>query len=634
MSAICGILRFDGSDVAAGAVARMTRRLAHRGPDGIETVELGRLALGHCLMHVNREDVFEAQPIVDRDAVVVADLRLDNREALAAELGIADDALATMPDSLVLLHAWRRWGEDVAPHLLGDFAFAIFDRKAGTLLIGRDHMGQRQVYYHAGDGFLVFATEIGALFDAGDVPRRINENELARRLFWSSDKRPGHTIYADVALLPGGSTLRIGAAGESTLASYWQPHAGAEHLGRDNGYFVEAYRATIEEAVACRVRRLLAPPALAFSGGFDSGIIAEVAGPIVAARGHKVIAVASVLAEDCAERDARPAVETFRDRAGLDIHYYVRGTETNYDDPEAAFEESGGMSQRNTSRQGIHAIARRGGARLVMDGHGGDYTVNVYDTQWLGAMLKRGEFRRFAREFAAKRRFTGKRARSALRSDILPSLTPTRLVVWALAAKQGFAPLWRRRGLNRDFATRMLAGVVDRRTLHDGHPLGKHGPARMLKILRNTAMGAPGQGSPAARAGLDLTRPFHDKRIVELGLAIPDTLHFRDGRDRWLARTVFADRLPRRMIERQLVNDREQPDQFRMMREAAPRLLAETRALDRDSTMSRYVDLATAERLLARGAREEVKRDRIRTAAAMRALMTARFLAWVDRDNR
>src|SRR3569623_1156839 len=543
-----------------------------------------------------------------------------------ADLGIACD-------SLVLLHAWRRWGDDVAQHLLGDFAFAIFDRRAGTLLIGRDHMGQRQVFYHAGDGFLVFATEIGALFDAG-VPRRINETELARRLAWSSGERPGETIYEDVAVLPGGSTLRIDAAGGSALAAYWQPRAGAEHVGRDDAHFIAAYRATIEEAVACRVRRLVAPPALAFSGGFDSGIIAEIAAPIAAARGHKVIAVASVLAEDCPHRDARPAVETFRGRPGLDIYYYVRGTETNYDDPEAAFTESGGTSQWSVVRRGIHAIARDHGARLVMDGHGGDYTVNVYDTQWLGAMLKRGEWRRFARELRAKMRFTGKRLRSPLRSDILPSLTPDRLVAWALAARQGFAPLWRRRGLNRDFAARMLAaGAVDRATLHDGHPLKKHGPARMLKILRKPAMGAPGQGLPAARAGLDLTRPFHDKRVVELGLAIPDSLHFRDGRDRWLARTVFADRLPRRMIKRQLPNDREQPDQFRMMREAAPRLLAETRALARDSTISRYVDLATAERLLARGGREEVKRDRIRTAAAIRAIMMGRFLAWVDRRN-
>ncbi|HEX4695937.1 asparagine synthase-related protein [Sphingomonas sp.] len=633
MSAICGILRFDGEDVAAGAVARMTRRMSYRGPDGIETIELGRLALGHCLMHVNREDVYEAQPIVERDAVLVADCRIDNREALAAELGISSNALAAMPDSVVLLNAWRHWGDDVAAHLLGDFAFAIFDRAAGTLLIGRDHMGQRQVYYHAGEEFFVFATEVGALFDAGGVPRRINEQEVARRLFWSTVKHPGETIYAGVALLPGGSTLRINAAGGSTLAAYWQPRAGDEHVARDDAHYVAVYRATIEEAVACRVRRLIAPPALAFSGGFDSGIIAAVAAPIVA-NGGKLIAVASVLAEDDPERDARPAVETFRGRPGLDIHYFVRGAETNYDDPEAAFAESGGMAQRTMARDGIHAIARRCGARLVMDGHGGDYTVNVYDTQWLGAMLKRGDFGRFAREFRAKLRFTGKRPRSALRSDVLPSLTPNRVVAWALAAKQGFAPSWRRRGISRDFAARALAaGTIDRTQLNDGHPLRKHGPARMLKMLRQVAMGAPGQGSPAARAGLDLTRPFHDKRIVELGLAIPESLQFRDGRDRWLARTVFANRLPRRMIERQLPNDREQPDLFRMMREAAPRLLAETRALDRDSTMSRYVDLAVVERLLARGGREHVKRDRIRTAAAVRTLMIARFVAWVDRSN-
>ena len=150
MSAICGVVRFDGTDVAPRTAHRMAHAMKRRGSDAIEAIDLGRLAVGHCLLRVNREDVHEAQPIVERDAVLVADLRLDNREALAATLGIADVSLATMPDSEMLLAAWRRWGDDCARHLLGDFAFAIWDHAQGTLLLGRDHMGQRAVVYHHG----------------------------------------------------------------------------------------------------------------------------------------------------------------------------------------------------------------------------------------------------------------------------------------------------------------------------------------------------------------------------------------------------------------------------------------------------------------------------------------------------
>src|SRR4051812_10394615 len=220
MSAICGVVRFDGGEVSPRCAERMTRAMKHRGADGIETVELGRLALGHCLMRVNREDVHEAQPIVARDAVLVADLRLDNREELGAALGIADTDLATLPDSEVLLAAWRRWGADCARHLLGDFAFAVWDRASGTLLLGRDHMGQRVIHYHLGDGFLAFATELGGLFAADDVPRRLNEDELARRLLMSTERVEGEQVYADLHPLPGGTTLRLGPDGKAAMDRY------------------------------------------------------------------------------------------------------------------------------------------------------------------------------------------------------------------------------------------------------------------------------------------------------------------------------------------------------------------------------------------------------------------------------
>src|SRR4051812_38987305 len=112
MSAIFGIVRFDDGPVAQRDVERMGKTLAHRGPDGRKVAVEGGAGLGHCLMRVNQEDWFEAQPIRDGALIVVADARIDNREALAAEIGIGDAALRDMPDSAVLLAAYRHWGED------------------------------------------------------------------------------------------------------------------------------------------------------------------------------------------------------------------------------------------------------------------------------------------------------------------------------------------------------------------------------------------------------------------------------------------------------------------------------------------------------------------------------------------
>lgn len=110
MSAIFGVIRTDGAPVSEREIGRMANTLAHRGPDGRHIAVHDGVGMGHCLLRVNREDWYEAQPIRDGGVTLVADMRLDNREVLADELGIADARLCDMPDSAILLAAYRRWG--------------------------------------------------------------------------------------------------------------------------------------------------------------------------------------------------------------------------------------------------------------------------------------------------------------------------------------------------------------------------------------------------------------------------------------------------------------------------------------------------------------------------------------------
>ena len=634
MSGICGVLRFDDADIAPRMVERMAYRMKHRGADGIETAEFGRLALGHCLMRVNREDAHEAQPIIARDAVLVADLRLDNRAELAAALGIADTDLATLPDSELLLRAWRHWGDSCAEHLLGDFAFALWDRACGRLLLARDHMGQRTLFYHLGEDFIAFATELPALFAADGVPRRLDEDELARRLLRSTQRIEGEFLYEGITVLPGGTLLAAGPGGTISRSRYWQPHAGADHLGKDDAYFLATYRATIEEAVACRVRRLTAPPTLLFSGGFDSGTIAAIAGPLIGDGGGSLICATSVLDEGDPRRDARAAVEAFRGMPGLDIRYYVRGDENPYEDLEGSFAATGLWHAPSVARRGIGRIARDAGSRLALDGHGGDYTVNPYDTAMLGAILRQGGFRRFAREFAARMRFTGWSPLRVFGRDVMSALVPQRLQAGWRNAVNGFVPAWRRRGVRLDFARQALARrVVDRALLRDGYRTGARWRDRWEELCRQASSGAIGSNYGATTPDLDLTRPFHDKRVVELAFALPDHLLFRDGRERWLARTAFADLLPAALIRRGPGNDPEEPDRLAMNAAAAPAMLAALRDLEQDDAVARYIDVAALAAMVGRSASGERKSERIRLNFAMAGLTRARFLAWLDRSN-
>jgi asparagine synthase (glutamine-hydrolysing) len=637
MSGIFGILRFDGQPVSARELERMGKVLAFRGPDGRRSVVSDRIGLGHCLLRVNVEDWHEAQPIEDGELILVADLRLDNREALAAELGIAKADLSEMSDSALLLVAYRHWGDSCALHLLGDFTFAIWDARARTLLIGRDHMGQRGLFYHHGEGLFVFGTEVKALWAVEGVPRRLSDEAIGRRLLLAVDRVPGETFFDQVTALPNATLLRIDSAGLVTRTTYWEPHAAPEHLGRDEAYYLAAYRRTVEEAVACRVRRLIRQPALCFSGGFDSGSIAAFAGPIVASQGRQVVAIASALAEGehrPAVRDARAAVEAFRRYPFLDLQYYVRSAdESVFDDLETSFDTTHNTVGTLYVRRGIYRIAAARGARLVMDGHGGDYTVNVRPGAMLGRILRRGHFRRFLREFRMRMRTTGEPPLRLLRNDVLPALMPLRLIAAIVWMRHGGTPVWRRSAIANDFAQSLFAsGAVDPSRVRGDYPVHHRWRARWLHLLRKSASGPPAQSALAAAHGLEFTRPFHDKRVVELGLALPEAVQFGKGHDRYLARRALADILPASLLVRRPGNDAEDPDLFRMASASAPAALAEARGLDRDGRLSRYVDFERLEAMIA-DPDETHRPDHHRLMVANLTIALARFVAWFDRNN-
>ena len=152
------------------------------------------------------ESVLERLPLA-ADAgryAITADARIDNREELLASLAL-DRRTA---DSEIILAAYRKWGEECPVHLLGDFAFAIWDRRRQTLFCACDPMGVKGLYYHLSPTALSFASEIKALFALPEIPRRLNEVRVAEYLITLFEDRCG-TFYRDILRLPGAHSLSV-----------------------------------------------------------------------------------------------------------------------------------------------------------------------------------------------------------------------------------------------------------------------------------------------------------------------------------------------------------------------------------------------------------------------------------------
>ena len=159
--------------------------------------------------------------------------------------------------------------------------------------------------------------------------------------------------------------------------------------------------------------------------------------------------------------------------------------------------------------------------------------------------------------------------------------------------------------------------------------------AALKTLERVTRSAAPGIAVDAARHGMELTRPFHDKRVVELALAIPEDLYVKNGRNRYLACVALRDVYPREFQTRWRRNDDEIPDFQRMVKSVEPQLLEEMARMEKSPELASYVDFAKIRSLLAaRGPDDHNSGWEQETQLAMRGFTVARYVEWFRRSNR
>ena len=150
----------------------MDAALADWGPDGGALTIDGQAGLGCRLLHITPEDLHEQQPLREGECLLVAHGRLDNRADLCRDLGITDRG--DLPDSALVMAAYRRHGADCVGHLQGDWVFAIWDGAIRRLMLARCATGTASLFWHRDEGGVAFATGVTGLLAMLDSPPALN----------------------------------------------------------------------------------------------------------------------------------------------------------------------------------------------------------------------------------------------------------------------------------------------------------------------------------------------------------------------------------------------------------------------------------------------------------------------------
>ncbi|MBS3735422.1 MAG: asparagine synthase (glutamine-hydrolyzing) [Phycisphaerae bacterium] len=278
MCGFAGEYVFAGGRADGEVVARMAARLAHRGPDedGTYVSPDGRCAIGFrrlCVIDPPRSH----QPMVAADGsrVVAFNGEIYNVRALRGDLAADGARFATDGDTEVLVHLAARAGDDDAAMLeplRGMFALAVYAPGDGRLVLARDRLGQKPLWYARLPGRVVFASEAKALLAHPQVPRQRDAESLIYYLTMGYIPAP-RTAWRGVAKLPPGSRLAIDAHGGGEVARWWSPRRVALPAGR--GDRVALVRERVTQAVTARMAADVPLGAL-LSGGVDSSIVTAV----------------------------------------------------------------------------------------------------------------------------------------------------------------------------------------------------------------------------------------------------------------------------------------------------------------------------------------------------------------------
>jgi asparagine synthase (glutamine-hydrolysing) len=322
MCGICGVIG-PGADAAGAVVADQLDRLHHRGPDarGSFAGTGGRIGQNRlAIIDLVRGD----PPITNEDRSVAAVLNGEvyNFRELRAELLAAGHRFGSDGDTEVIAHlAEEHEPVALAQRLNGMFAFAVWDERRGRLILGRDRVGKKPLYYWHGGDRLVFGSEIKALLADPAVPRRLEQSAISAYLTFGYVPTP-RTFYEGIVSLPPGHVLSFEPGGVPRIERYWEPRVpgleGVERLDVSLDEAARRVRSTFEAAVR---RRLISdvPLGAFLSGGIDSSAVVG-----VMARQMEAPAQTFTIGFDDREGfDERPYARMVADRHRTDHHEFV-----------------------------------------------------------------------------------------------------------------------------------------------------------------------------------------------------------------------------------------------------------------------------------------------------------------------
>lgn len=551
MSGIVGILNLNGEPVSRSLLSSLANIQRHRNQDGEGSWIGGDIGLVCQNLWVTPESIGETQPyILAGESVVLFDGRLDNRAELQSLFG--DIVTSSSSDAAYVAAAYRVFGEAFTEKLLGDFAIALYDIREHKLLLARDGIGVRPLYYTRAKDCFIFASECKPILAHPAVSAEPNPDTIAAYfLACSGHDRQGLTFFKDIYGVVPGQQITIT---DSLIVkrAYWDfPEPRPIRL-KDSREYAEAFRETFDRAVSRRLRSAF-PVTVALSGGLDSSSI-FCAGETMRRRDGtqcpEILAVYMDYPGPLA--DERSFLEEIERQYQVQVHRVPGGSsrliQGSAEQGLRILEAPYLRSQANFSCP-FQRTVKGLGSRSVLTGHWADqllanpaYLIDLFRSGHFG--LVRRHLRQWAAYYPTSKLsfFLRSFLHDLVRYHIPVSWMPAvRAAVRRISGDRSWFTndLWKR-------ARQMETLQRFRCSASGAHQKSQYERARLMYCVKSLEF----TNRISAQFQQEDSFPFIDREMITLLMAVPGDVICRDGVPKALLRDAMTDCLPVSITER------------------------------------------------------------------------------------
>lgn len=534
MSGIFGIVHFDQTPVTTEKTQRMLDSMKNLRNDSEKIWVDKNVGFGHKMLWTTPESVYESQPLHSKDGnlILTADARIDNRDELFEKLRISKNDFNSITDADIILKSYQKWGDKCPSHLMGDFAFAIWDKTEKKFFATRDRFGTRPFYFSFNKGQLYFSSYLDALLDAIVDPFSLNDESIKSFCKFSTIKYE-ETMYENILRIPPAYAFTFSVNGLKK-ERYWFPEKIKINYDVSLEDASKKVRELLFNAVESRLR-VYGQWGCELSGGLDSSAVALIAKELTNEQ-FKTFSM-RYKSYSCDEWEYTAEVINALDSSPIFIDVDCVGEDNDYcmnSLPRLSKHWPAYGSFIHNYHLGMTMV--NNDVRVCLTGHGGDHVftgTNAFIFDYLKSFKLKELFNEFSSLNVSNlhllnilvRSLIPKRLKRLIKSVLMKDIN------YYLTQPEDFTDYWKIKHIRPGSLFKNLQYVIGRH--HVMHTDNNH--YRSLEMNEN----------------IEFRHPFLDTRLVEYALSLPNHYKYSCYSIKITLREALKDIYPEKIYMRE-----------------------------------------------------------------------------------